>query len=82
LLRADGVTTVGAGNGPLATVVIGGIVSSTLLTLLVLPRCTARRARHAVYRASHPIGFLDRVSCGRANSANTTRQPETERQNE
>lgn len=42
---------------PLATVVIGGIVSSTLLTLLVLP---------ALYRIAH------RRESGRADAALTT----------
>lgn len=42
---------------PLATVVIGGIVSSTLLTLLVLPALywVAHRRRHA---ASAQPGFV------------------------
>ena len=47
---------VGAGaevQRPLATVVIGGIISSTLLTLLVLP---------ALYRLVHGVAGLKRVS--------------------
>lgn len=48
---------VGAGSEvqrPLATVVIGGIVSSTLLTLLVLPALYRWLHRHAVSRGSMP----------------------------
>jgi cobalt-zinc-cadmium resistance protein CzcA len=49
---------------PLATVVIGGLVSATLLTLLVLPtiytlveeRIERRQARRAIFTASEPVG--------------------------
>jgi heavy metal efflux system protein len=41
---------------PLATVVIGGLVSATLLTLLVLPALYARFAKPPVTAAQDKVG--------------------------
>ncbi|MCW2413514.1 Cu/Ag efflux pump CusA [Sphingobium sp. B8D3D] len=40
---------------PLATVVIGGLISATLLTLFVLPTLYASFGQRAVGRRSHPM---------------------------
>ncbi|MCW2380575.1 MULTISPECIES: efflux RND transporter permease subunit [unclassified Sphingobium] len=40
---------------PLATVVIGGLISATLLTLFVLPTLYARFGQRAVRRRGHPM---------------------------
>ncbi len=51
---------------PLATVVIGGIISSTILTLLVLP---------ALYRIFHKHGDLKPIDINESNLASATVPP-------
>jgi hypothetical protein len=60
----------GAGLKPLATVVIGGIISSTLLTLLVLP---------ALYRMFHRHGDLKRLNSAMYNGCNVWSYTSAER---
>ncbi len=45
---------------PLATVVIGGLITATVLTLLVLPTFAARATRPKIGRRTNPNGAIER----------------------
>jgi cobalt-zinc-cadmium resistance protein CzcA len=49
---------------PLATVVIGGLISATLLTLFVLPTLYARFGQRAADRDERPTGQFEEMPHG------------------
>ena len=46
---------------PLATIVIGGLISATLLTLAVLPALYARFGKQAGRKTAWPAGTRERI---------------------